>query len=89
MFANVAAAAILYERLYSNLEMNTKSIGHLTPRETEIFELVLDGASNPEIAEQLVLSRSTVKVHVSHILKKVGAANRMELIKKFSHPLNT
>jgi two-component system, NarL family, response regulator LiaR len=52
----------------------------LTNREREILKLLVDGYSNPEIAEQLNLSRSTVKTHVSHILEKLGATSRVEVV---------
>lgn len=51
----------------------------LTEREQEIVRLVAEGASNPEIAQQLFLSRKTVERHVSNVLRKVGARNRAEL----------
>jgi DNA-binding NarL/FixJ family response regulator len=51
----------------------------LTERELEIVQLIAAGASNPEIAQQLFLSRKTVERHVSNVLKKVGARNRAEL----------
>jgi DNA-binding CsgD family transcriptional regulator len=53
--------------------------GPLTEREAEIARLVAGGASNPEIAQQLFLSRKTVERHVSNVLRKVGARNRAEL----------
>jgi DNA-binding CsgD family transcriptional regulator len=51
----------------------------LTRREQEIAELLRSGASNPEIAAQLFLSRKTVERHVSNVLGKLGARNRAEL----------
>jgi DNA-binding CsgD family transcriptional regulator/tetratricopeptide (TPR) repeat protein len=48
----------------------------LTPRETEILALLANGSTNLEIAGRLFISRRTVGVHVSHILAKLGVANR-------------
>lgn len=50
----------------------------LTAREIEILRLVAAGKSNRQIAEALVISTNTVDRHVSHILGKIGAANRAE-----------
>lgn len=52
----------------------------LTKREQEVLALLVQGLNNPEIAERLYVSRSTVKVHVSNILAKLGVANRAEAI---------
>jgi DNA-binding NarL/FixJ family response regulator len=54
----------------------------LSPRELEVARLVIEGASNPEIAAQLFLSRKTVERHVSNALAKVGARNRTELARR-------
>ena len=53
---------------------------HLTARELDVLQLLATGAPNPRIAEQLVVSLDTVKKHVSHILGKLGAANRTEAV---------
>jgi len=55
--------------------------GHdLTGRELEVLQLMVAGQTNLEIAEKLVVSRSTVKYHVSNILSKLGAASRTEAV---------
>jgi DNA-binding CsgD family transcriptional regulator len=53
--------------------------GVLTEREQVIARLIAGGASNPEIAERLFLSRKTVERHVSNVLRKAGVRNRAEL----------
>jgi DNA-binding CsgD family transcriptional regulator len=53
----------------------------LTPTETKVASLVAEGRSNPHIAAQLFLSRNTVQTHVSHILTKLGARSRADVIR--------
>jgi len=50
----------------------------LTPRELEVLALVAQGLNNGEIADELVISQSTVKFHVSSILSKMGVSSRTE-----------
>lgn len=57
---------------------------HLTNKEKEIAELILQGLKNKEIAARVFLSESTVKVHISRIYKKHAVASRAELILKLT-----
>ncbi|TBB28104.1 response regulator transcription factor [Rhizobium ruizarguesonis] len=50
----------------------------LTPRETEVMELVAEGLTNKHIARRLYLQEKTVKHHMTEILSKIGASNRTE-----------
>ncbi len=52
----------------------------LTAREKEVLQMMTEGLSNPEIADKMIVSRSTVKFHVSSILSKLGAASRTEAV---------
>ena len=53
----------------------------LSERELQIVELVVTGLSNHKIAQELEISKRTVDNHISNILKKTGAANRVELVR--------
>jgi DNA-binding NarL/FixJ family response regulator len=52
----------------------------LTPREVEVLQRVAGGNRNRDIAEQLFISEETVKVHIKHIMDKLGAKDRTEAI---------
>lgn len=52
----------------------------LTTREVEVLRLMAEGDTNARIATRLVISEGTVKSHVKHILRKLGAANRAEAV---------
>jgi LuxR family maltose regulon positive regulatory protein len=47
-----------------------------------VLSLLADGRSNQAIAEELVISLDTVKRHVSHVLDKLGAANRTQAVSR-------
>jgi len=60
---------------------NKNQIGeNITPRESEVLALMVEGLTNPEIAKRLYISRATASSHVSHILQKLGVSNRAEAI---------
>ncbi len=51
----------------------------VTSREADVLALLVEGATNAEIAERLFLSRRTVETHVAHLLQKTSSASRAEL----------
>ena len=50
----------------------------LTPRELEVLGLLAQGKSNPQIAQELVISRATAKTHVERIIGKLGVSDRTQ-----------
>ena len=58
------------------------SVSLLTPREVEVIELIATGETNAGIATRLLISESTVKSHVKHILRKLGATHRAEAVSR-------
>jgi DNA-binding NarL/FixJ family response regulator len=79
----IVAPEIMLEALWieSPPEETEDLVEQLTPRETEILELLAQGLANKQIALELAISEHTVKFHVSSIYAKLGATNRMEAVR--------
>jgi DNA-binding NarL/FixJ family response regulator len=57
-----------------------KAVDDLTSRELEILHLIASGLSNAEIGQELFISETTVKTHVTHILAKLGLRDRVQAV---------
>jgi len=64
------------------LVVATRDDTNLTPRETEVLELLAEGMANKEIAARLSFSTHTAKFHVESLLKKLDAVNRAGAVRE-------
>ena len=70
----------LIDRLLTEPDTSLTNVKpHLTARERHVLELILTASSNREIARQLGIEERTVKAHVSRLMRKTGAENRVDL----------
>ena len=78
MVVSPTLTSVLAESLRDNQTADDNNINTLTPRESDILELISHGLSNKMIARKLDIAESTVKVHVKHLLKKLNLKSRVE-----------
>lgn len=78
MVMSEAVTQVLATAIRKPQKSPTSSLESLTGREREIIELIAQGMSNKLIARALDISDGTVKVHVKHLLKKLGLRSRVE-----------
>ena len=74
MAANLANAI----RSEKKMEEEKADVPHLSPRESQIIQLIAKGSSNKEIARSLDIAESTVKIHVQGILRKLNLTSRVQ-----------
>jgi DNA-binding CsgD family transcriptional regulator len=74
----VAALARTFQLRLGSGRALAENSDALSERELEVLRLLVDGRSNPEIAEELHISRHTARAHVSNLLRKLGTTSRVE-----------
>jgi DNA-binding NarL/FixJ family response regulator len=75
---NADLASQLLRRMAGEVKKPAQAQANLTPREVEVVRLLAQGKTNREIADDLVVSLSTVKAHVEHIIAKLNVSDRTQ-----------
>ncbi len=85
----VVIAGLLFFMIRTKRKRNPTVIIDLSKQEKNIKELILEGKSNKEIANELFISLSTVKSHITNIYNKLNVSNRKELFQKIENQPST
>ena len=90
-FLNIILGILLIGMFIFLVKSNRKEISDfsLSQQETKVKKMILEGKSNKEIAEELFISLSTVKTHITNIYQKLNISNRRDLISKFKNTPRT
>jgi DNA-binding NarL/FixJ family response regulator len=75
---------LMTDAIHRLSQVNGKPEARLTFRETQIVQMIQDGLSNKQIAEQLCITANTVKNHVHHLLEKLGLRSRHEVARVYA-----
>ncbi len=75
----IEEAVVYASRARGERKRPTAGWDSLTPTEERVVALVVEGMTNPQIAERLFITRGTVKVHLGHVFAKLGMSTRAEL----------
>lgn len=78
VFSNLQRPGATVVSASENLSKKDKNTYGLTDRELDVLALMVEGLSNPQIADKLVITRATAKAHVHSILQKLSAATRTQ-----------
>jgi DNA-binding NarL/FixJ family response regulator len=78
VFSNLQRPSIGTATSTSIIDKKDKNLYGLTERELDVLSLMVDGLTNPQIADKLVITRATAKAHVHSILQKLCATSRTQ-----------
>jgi DNA-binding NarL/FixJ family response regulator len=80
-YFGAAAAKVLAEQVHKPGEDGGDPYGRLTPREREVFHMVVEGRTSKEIAAKLGISTKTAENHRANVLEKLGARNTADVVR--------
>jgi DNA-binding NarL/FixJ family response regulator len=80
LFGPAATQHLVQQFAQARPAADAPSLEHLTEREREILRLLAAGLSNAELAQRLFVSETTVKTHVSSVLRKLGVRDRVQAV---------